>query len=106
MSSGRDTTASIMGSFLSQPHPDKVKDDRKKMIEILVKRATQLMDKHGNSINQIVLAEEKPQSKNPLTFLDKYKYKRNYKYYEREFRISSMLFLSCQHAFSWHPVPY
>ena len=25
---------------------------------------------------------------------------------EREFRISSMLFLSCQHAFSWHPVPY
>ncbi len=26
--------------------------------------------------------------------------------YKREFRISSMLFLSCQHAFSWHPVPY
>ncbi len=25
---------------------------------------------------------------------------------KREFRISSMLFLSCQHDFSWHPVPY
>ncbi len=25
-------------------------------------------------------------------------------WFKREFRISSMLFLSCQHDFSWHPV--
>ncbi len=30
----------------------------------------------------------------------------NRTFFKREFRISSMLFLSCQHAFSWHPVPY